>query len=591
MSETGARRSLGVPHLAIVALLSALALCEVLANFVPLVRPTGVFGLLIDGNRVLSVVPGQPAARAGLRAGDRILLDRLSPQERERLLYGAYRPPGKRVAFAVERAGAVREVNLVSEAVPFAASDWYAPLARFLEGFIFVSIGAALVILRPTSVTWGFFLLAAGYPIVSFGSLDALLGRSWHDAYACLIGLVLGLTLWGGGVFTARFPRGEADPWGRRYERFLLVAAPLTGALLAAGNLFALAAYQQPLLQTYQALTIACIVGAISVLALRGPGPRAERARSLWVLVGSVIGLSALALNLILLSLGIPGFAGSPLQIVLPLALVLLPLSVAYAVLRHRVIDVRFALNRALVYGFFTSTLVVAFSLIEFFVGKLESGRVAQYVELGLAVVVGFSFNLVHERVEDAFERFFFRRQHAAEQRLRRIVAAVPHAEGAATVDDFLTREPMQAYDLGSAALFRRGTDAAFHRTVALGWPGDTLERLPAADPLIAYLAAERDLIELDSIRWSASGLPTGRERPFVALPIAAHNVLVGLAFFGERRNGETLDPDERAMLRQLASAAAAAYDHLDADAMRSEVAQLRGALDGLRSPRARPSA
>jgi hypothetical protein len=591
MPESGARRSLGVPQRTIVALLSALALCEVLGNFVPLVRPTGLFGLTLDGDRVVDVAPGRPASRAGIRPGDRIVLGRLDPQERERLLDGTYRPPGTRVTFTVERAGAIRHVGLTSEAVPAAASAWFAPLARLLEGLIFVSIGAALVLLRPTNVTWGFFLLAAGYPIVTFGSLDALLSRAWHDAYACLIGLVLGLTIWGGGVFTARFPTGEADLWGRRYERSLLLGAPLAGALLATGNFYALTAYRLPLLEAYQALTIVCVVGAIAVLAARGPGDRAERARSLWVLVGSVTGLSALALNLMLLSLGVPGFAGSPLAIVLPLALVLLPLSVAYAVLRHRVIDVRFALNRALVYGFFTSALVIAFSLIEFFVGKLESGRLAQYVELGLAVVVGFSFNLVHKKVEDAFERFFFRRQHAAEQRMRRIVAAVPHAEGSATVDDFLTREPMQAYALGSAALFRRGADAAFHRTVALGWPEHALERLPAGDPLIAYLAAERDLIDLDSIHWSAPNLPGGRERPFVALPIAAHNVLIGLAFFGERRNGETLDPDERAMLRQLASAAAAAYDHLDAEAMRLEVAQLRGALGGLRSASARPRA
>ena len=123
----------------------------------------------------------------------------------------------------------------------------------------------------------------------------------------------------------------------------------------------------------------------------------------------------------------------------------------------------------------------------------------------------------------------------------------------------------------------------------ARAWPAGTLDALPASDPLVAYLAAERDVLELDRLHWSAPGLPAGRERPFVAVPIAAHNVLVGLVLFGERNNGETLDPDEREMLCDLATAAAAAYDHLDAEAMRREVAQLRGAVAALRPAAANP--
>jgi GAF domain len=583
MSAAAEGKSLGAARVLGVALLCVLALLDVGANFVPLVWPSSHFGFSLEGGRVVSVVAGMPAQRAGIRAGDRLALERLSPLERDRLLSGTYRPPGTRVAFTFERGGRSREIVLTSEAQVPAAGAWLTALAQLLETLIFVVTGAALVLLRPALVTWGFLLLATGYPIVSFGSFDRLLPASWHDAYVAFVGVMLTATIWGGAVFTARFPDGKPDRFGRLYERYALVAAPLCGGLVAAANLSGLTALRTPVLEVYQIIVIVTLLAAIAVSVLRWPARAADRARTQWVFVGSGIGLGAVALNLVLHELRLPGFNGSTLDIVLPLALVLLPLTVAYAVLRHRVIDVRFALNRALVYGFFTSGLVVAFSLVEFLVGKLESGRVAQYVELALALAIGFSFNLLHKRLEDAFERFFFRRQHEAEQRLHRVAAAIPHAQSPETVDDFLTREPAEAFGLASAALFRRTDEGDFRRTASRGWPPGSLEALPAADPLFAYLAAERDVLGLERLHWDAPALPPGRERPFVAVPIAAHNLLAGVVFFGERASGETLDPDERALLRELAAAAAAAYDHLDAEAMRREVGELRVSLDALR--------
>ena len=274
-------------------------------------------------------------------------------------------------------------------------------------------------------------------------------------------------------------------------------------------------------------------------------------------------------------------FAGTPLDLVLTVAMVAIPIAVAYAVLRHRVIDVRFVMNRALVYGLLTSSIVVAFSLIEWIVGKkLESQRLAQIFELIGALAIGFWFSLVHRRVERFAEGIFFRSQRRAAQRLARATAAVHHAGAAEAVDHFVTDEPAEAYNLTSAAMFRRADDADLVRVTNRSWPPETLARLLAIDPLIAHLVHQRGPLDLDEIAWHEPALPSGPARPILAVPIIIRDRLFGVAFYGEHASHEAFDPDELSRLRDLAVAAAAAYDHLEAEALRREVAELRAQLE-----------
>ena len=294
-------------------------------------------------------------------------------------------------------------------------------------------------------------------------------------------------------------------------------------------------------------------------------------------MVGALTGIAGVLLGVALRLARVPGFSGSLVDVLLALSPVVMPLSVAYAVLRQRVIDVRFAINRALVYGAFTSVLVIVFSFAEFLVGKLESGRIAQNIELIAAIVVGFSFNLLHKRVEEYFERIFFRAQHEAAARLQRVAAAIPYAEAAETVDGFLVREPLEALHLVSATLYRREDDGDFQMVADLGWPLAPA-RIPASDPLVAYLSSEGDVLDLDARTWAEAA--RGETAPIVAVPISVRNVVSGFVCYGPSANGETFDPDERRLLRDLARAAAAAYAHLTAAALRREVAYLRGALE-----------
>ncbi len=577
------RKALGpLALLAVVALVLWTAV-EVLSGFA-LAEHSSEFGFSIEPNGTVdSVAPNSAAAAAGIRQGDRLELEKLSA--RQQLVLHFYKAPGTQLAVVVERArGKARSVVLETRVVAVKPSDWFGLVAGFIVTCVFVGIATALVMLKPTATTWGFFFFACGYSIVQFGALQAMLPPPWSNVHAALLGFAILLTIGGAARFTARFPDEPLTGVSALYERALFAAAPIMGILYAL-TLTLGGELRLEVLRIYFVLLLLILVAAIALILWKQRSDSASgRARGRWVLAGSAIGIGALIVDFTLHLRGIPGFPGSPLDVALGLVIVVIPISVAYAVLREHVIDVRFAINRALVYGTFTSLLVLAFTAIEWFIGKeLSDERVAGYVEVAAALAIGFWFNLLHKRIERFFDRIFFRQQHSAERHLARVASATPHAPSIEAVDRFLIDEPAKAYRLVSTAFFRRNDDGEFVLVASDGWPDDALTRIRADDPLPIYLAAEDNAIDLDEIDWAPPGLPSGAAHPLVAVPVSVRHRLIGIALYSATENGEALDPDQRRMLERLATAAAAAYDHLEAEKLRRELELLRDEIVALR--------
>jgi len=574
----------------LIAALALWTLAEVVSTFVLALRPSSEFGIdLATGGIVQSVTAGSAAAAAGIARGDRVLLDRLSETDRS-VMEGAYKPPGTTVALTFVHDRAAHSAAVTSRAVR-SHPNWATLLASGAAAIVLVGVGLWLVLARPNGVTWSFYVFACGYAIVQFGSLVSFLHGSAVQLYAIPLGLSLAMAIGGGSIFTARFPSGVTTAAGRLLERVTLPATALVAALFAAGFWMengappALAAYAGPTGIAYNVVLVAILVlNVIAILYRHANAVGEEKARGQWVIAGSSVAVIALIVASVLRVVRFHEFDGSPLDVALRVAIVCIPLSVAYAVLRHRVIDVRFALSRALVFGILTTGLVLAFSLVEWLLGKeLAATRVALYVDLALALVIGFSFDRLKQLVDRGVERAFFRRERAAADRLQRATDALPHAGAPETVDDLLTSEPMVAYGLSSAALFRRASDGTFSRAMALGWDAAAGTDVAEGDPLLAYLAARTTPFELDGTP-HAVVLPLGAAQPVLAVPVAVRSQLLAFALYGPHATGETLDPGERAMLGGLAVAAAAAYDHLEAQALRRELGAARRELDELRS-------
>jgi hypothetical protein len=60
-----------------------------------------------------------------------------------------------------------------------------------------------------------------------------------------------------------------------------------------------------------------------------------------------------------------------------------------------------------------------------------------------------------------------------------------------------------------------------------------------------------------------------------IAMPVLLRDELVAIVLYGPHRSGADIDPDEVAAVTQLVDRAGAAYDHIEARALRQQVESL----------------
>ncbi len=254
---------------------------------------------------------------------------------------------------------------------------------------------------------------------------------------------------------------------------------------------------------------------------------------------------------------------------------------VVYGFLSERVIDFRFVIGRAAIYGSITAVLLLLFGILEWWAEQLfESTRPAIYLSLFAALFIGFSLNAIHGRVEDFLNVFFFRDQRRAETALRTASKALANTSSEKTLIDFLVDEPVRALGLSSAALFlANDRDGSFERASDRGWNRREAETIDAEDPLIVELRAELGPIVLDGRPRAETILPGGEKAPSLVVPLVMRGAVFGFVLYGARSTGLPLTGDERGLLEGIARSAAAAYDHIDADKSRARIAELEAKL------------
>ncbi len=257
---------------------------------------------------------------------------------------------------------------------------------------------------------------------------------------------------------------------------------------------------------------------------------------------------------------------------------------VVYGFLSERVIDFRFVIGRAAIYGSITAVLLLLFGILEWWAEQVfESTRPAIYLSLFAALFIGFSLNAIHGRVEDFLNIFFFRDQRRAETALRTASKALANTSSEKTLIDFLVDEPVRVLQLTSAALFlANDKNGAFERAADRGWDRREAETIDVEDPLIVELRAELGPVVLDGRPRAETILPGGENAPSFVVPLIMRGAVFGFVLYGARSTGLPLTTDERGLLEAIARSAAAAYDHIDADKSRARIAELEAELRGV---------
>jgi hypothetical protein len=551
----------------------------------------GELGMQTDyDGRVKAVAEDSVASQAGILPGDRIDLFR-TPFESRAYVAGspARAPAGVRVDLWVIHNGVDRLVTLIPPHQPLPVITRVNLVDRTIAALIFVIVGGLLVLLRPSPVTWGFYFYCLGFsPGIAFASFSRYPSPPMHAVNVIGTDVLTAAGTVGILLFALGFLCDDPAPWRRLLARAAPVLFVLFAVLVAYPDVANLllgwpAELAQRIMLALQGLVFALALFAVVQTYIHGE-PQ-NRPRIQWVVVGLFIGVIANYIaDVLSFSSALPLTPPRWFESSLLVFNVTLPLTVAYAVVRHRVFEVSFVVSRAIVYATLTFFIASAFSLIEYLVGhELAAVRLAQIIEIVLAIGVSFWIKALETRVEKVVDIVFFRKRREAMRRLERDANALHRSNAAETVDDYVVGEAAEALALSSAALFRRH-GAKFERTASSGWPNTTLQAIGEDDRLVLMLQAEAEPLRCNEIGWQNPELPTGNAAPILAVPLMNRQDLAAFVFYGPHESGADIDPEEQAHLFDLCRAAQSTYEELRLGQLTKQVEELSAEVTRLRN-------
>ncbi len=212
-----------------------------------------------------------------------------------------------------------------------------------------------------------------------------------------------------------------------------------------------------PLLEFLVSTAFLCIGVGSQIYRYRHVSGRVERQQTKWVVFGMVSALLgglafALPLNIspTLVNFGSPyTFA---FEAAVSVFLLLIPLSIGVAILRHRLWEIDAIINRTVVYGALTASLALVYfgsvaaiqAIFRTLTGQQEQPQLAIVVS---TLAIAALFNPLRRRIQSFIDRRFYRRKYDARKTLEDFSAKIRNETDLEALSDDLVgvvRETMQ---------------------------------------------------------------------------------------------------------------------------------------------------
>jgi len=258
-----------------------------------------------------------------------------------------------------------------------------------------------------------------------------------------------------------------------------------------------------------------------------------------------------------------------PVQVYAPL-FILFPLSVAYAILRYRLLDVDRLLSQGVAYGSLTFLIIAAYAAIVNGLSNLFAVRINDPILLSVFVLVlVLLFNPLRNRIQRLVDRLFFRQTvdyHAELQDFSReltqtldlnsVLAGVGRRIGK---DLHPTRQWACLYDEDMACYVGQPIGQGQHATFPVIFtPEGALAHWLREHQECLYLPAERGLPDELTDEW----MQMGALGAVIYVPLRAQERLIGWLAVGPKRSAQPYRSDDLAFLGALADQSALAIEN-----------------------------
>jgi sigma-B regulation protein RsbU (phosphoserine phosphatase) len=536
---------------------------------------------------VIDVYQDSPAERVGLRPGDHIVaingqgVASRSPYSNVQLRIWQKSRPGQTVVLTVERAGQPQPLVLEPVFRAERGDGDVAPLAKrvaqqIVDSFpvLFVVVGLTVLFLRVEdrnawllALVFSTFVCEPPMPD-GFGGAPTGLRISLLLFRTICKSLFPALFYFFFAVFPIRSPIDRKAPW----LKWLLL---VLGAYLGLGGFRQGSQLPLPPLSMYmdpKAIQIAnetlgygtVLLGVASLvwsfLSVSDPEDRRKLKVIFW---GTVVGMTPIILEKA--AEDILGFRPSLwLSVAVVILVFLFPLSFAYAVVKHRVLDIPVLLRRSARYfiverGFtiliFVISVGATLGLAEAFSAHFSAGSKA-------AIPVGATFGIllisgatqVHRRVRTRLDRAFFRSSYDAQQILENLAAKTLTVNSREDLAELLHDEIQDALHPQAIFIYLRSEDGSLHAYA--GHPPQEALTLSNVEPGIAGLLDSAGPVEVNPQLSHGTQLDALRAECWVPIRGSSDGRLQGAGVLGPRLSEEPYSTGDKRLLASVASQA-----------------------------------
>ena len=606
-------------------------------------RPPLQLGVEFDFSRtthqalVTVVYPDGPAYAAGVRTGDTIeAIDGRKMSDRSPFYgYAYYRSVilGKRgdvVALSIERPGAPGLLTFRVLLAPFrpkppGLSGWQDVLGKLLNFYplFFLIVGVAVLFLRLDDADAWRLALMFGAFIATGPVIEGSIPRSlvpFMDWYRMtMFGIAPALFNYFFSVFPAPSPIDRRLPWLKKAYLGVMgaCAIPLGLACLVAGDMtpaYWFYGWARPnLTETiiYGIGFSGYFLGFVSLVWNSVRPPTAEARRKTRVIVwGTLVGYGPAFLLYLYQQLAKAHPRLSLSWALAILSLALMPVSYAYAVVRHRVLEIPVLFKRSARYllvqrGFVVLTALITTSAILVFIAvftRLFQGHGDTALRLGMGLGIAFGatsamINLhVFPRVTRRIDRAFFRSAYDARQIMESLAQKTRHTARREDLARLLEVEIREALHPTSLLVYLEGSDGRLCTcsngawlTASVETDGSGADRMGGADLGVSVttraaagklppqcLAPQTPLLVELARRggpWDVSAsVSDGLAADRVLAPMRAECLvpmqgrsgqLTGLLALGSRLSDEPYSREDKRLLASVATQAAVALENV----------------------------
>lgn len=526
-----------------ISLLVAAAFCSILVELFYSIEPmasgqVGSLGATFQGllpkhpSKIDSLQPDSPLAAAGAVVGDTVILDP------SKTLFNRAFQIGEPVGLTLVHGTVSKHLVVVAIAEPMSFISYFHKISDMV-----------------VSAVAGLFTLLLVYKIPDLKTYRALTLFFLFQALNCdfkfaptgTLHILTDITSWGTALlipyFCFRFVLFYPDdrPQGLRVGlvRMLPAISWLT-AVSTAMQLWRLSLDHD--ITNFGRLAFQCyyLFFLILIMAALLDGYRHSaangRQKFLWLAISLCVPF-ILSVSSIIVNGGGPT-ERSVFTIVYEATLLLMEIGTVYAVLKHRVFNFSFALNRAIFYSASTLLLLIGFGIIEWLFDKvvhIEGRESNVLIDGAIALCVYLIFHKIRHYLEHWLERVFFHAWHVNETKLREFIRTAAHITAEGTLLQALYRELKRFSGGGSCAIFLR--DGAGDYALVGTTDADACQRIVVDNPVCVLLRADLKPI--------LAGNDLASFTRHTIFPMAHRGTLDGIVLIGEKTNGEEFRPDE----------------------------------------------